>query len=331
MSDILSQSQIDELLRALNTGEINVAQIKEEEQDKKIKEYDFKRPNKFAKEQLRTLQIIYENFARLLSSYLSGHLRTYCQIDVVSVEQLTYYEYNNSLAEPVLLNIIDFSPLDGSLIIDIDSGIAFGIIDRMLGGPGKLSEKTRNFTELELTLLERILKGNVIRILKESWTNVLEINPSLSRIETNAQFAQIVSPNETIALVTMSVGIGELNGMINCCIPHIVIEPILDNLNTKFWFSKKKSETSAQSYYRLLEGNIRKTALWVRGVLGNSTITVKDFLELAVGDVIKLDNRTDSKIPVYVEDFIKFYGIVGSKNNRMAIKITEVEEEEQNG
>ncbi|MGI6113217.1 MAG: flagellar motor switch protein FliM [Mahellales bacterium] len=335
MSDILSQNEIDELLRALNTGEINVAQIKEEKKEKQVRNYDFRRPNKFAKEQLRTLQIIYENFARLLSSYLSGYLRTYCQLDIVSVEQLTYYEYNNSLAEPALINIINFSPLNGSFIIDIDSGIAYGIIDRILGGPGKSGEKgggkVRNFTELELTLLERITK-HIVRILKESWANVLDANPSLSKIETNAQFAQIISPNETIALITISVSIGELQGMMNCCIPHIVIEPILDNLSTKFWFSAKKSETVAQCYYKTLEGSIGKTALCIRGILGNCTITVKDFLELAVGDVIRLDNRTDDKIPVLVEDYIKFFGAVGCRNNRLAIKIMDVErEEEENG
>lgn len=321
MSDVLSQQEIDELLKALSSGELNINQIKEEAEEKKVRVYDFRRPNKFAKDQLRTLQIIYENFSRLMSSYLSGMLRTYCQVDVVSVEPQTYYEFINSLPDPVMLAIIDFKPLKGSMIMEFSPEIVYTIIDRLLGGPGKTTDKVRDFTEIEITLTERLVR-HLTGLMSESWANVLKADFKINTIETNAQFAQIISPNETIAIITMNALVGDAEGIINLCIPYIVIEPILPKLSTKFWFSGKMDEEDRDVQTEKIAKSIENTYINVRAVLGRTTITVRDFLGLQPGDVIKLDRKVEEDIAIVIENVQKFSGVVGIKNNRMAVQIT---------
>ncbi len=326
MAEILSQKEIDELLSALNSGEVDVLEIQDQAEENKIKEYDFKRPNKFAKDQLRTLQIIYESFARMMSSYLSGVLRTYCQAEVVSVEPLTYYEFNNSLPDPVILNIITFNPLKGSIMLAISPDMAFSMIDKMLGGPGTSINKVRNFTEIELVLIERIVK-NLLRFMSDAWKNVVDAEFRLDKIETNAQFAQIMSPNEPIAIVTLNVQIGESDGMVNVCIPHIVIEPISHQLTTKYWFKSQVSEeTKNEEKAKVLSEQLKYAKVNLRAILGETSITVDDFANLQEGDVIRLDRKANEDIDIMIENLRKFKGIVGLQNNNLAIQITTIEE-----
>jgi flagellar motor switch protein FliM len=324
VADILSQQEIDDLLNALVAGEVNVDEIQETTQEKKVSVYDFRRPKKFAKDQMRTLQIIYENFARLAASYFSGILRTYCQIDVISVEPQTYHEFINSLPDPAVMGIIEFRPLKGSIVLEFSPSIVYAIIDRMLGGIGTAPEKIRDFTEIEIVLIERIIR-QLIPIMNDSWANVLETDFVLEHIETNAQFAQIVSPNETIAIVTLDAHIGDVEGMINVCIPHMVIEPIIKQLTTKYWFSAKLADEVTQEHSNLLTHQLKTTELELRAILGNTYITVEDFIGLQKGDVIRLDKKVDEDAVIYVENVKKFYGAVGLKNNNLAIQITDIE------
>jgi len=321
LSDVLSQNEIDELLQALNAGEVDVQEIKGETKERKIKKYDFRRPDKFAKDQLRTLQIIHENFSRLLNTFLSGYLRTFINVDVLSVEQLTYYEFSNSISNPAVLGIINYHPLNGQIIVDISTDIAFTMIERVLGGHGQLPKETRTFTEIELTLLKNIII-KINKLLAEPWENIIALNPSLEKIETNSQFAQIVSPNETIALTTLSVKIGDVEGMINICIPHYVIEPIIPQLSTKFWFSSSNKEVTESEKNALRKG-LKKTTIEVKAVIGSTEISVKDFLNLQVGDVITLDTKIKENIKIYVGNQQRFLGKPGVTKNRIAVKITD--------
>ncbi len=325
MSDVLSQNEIDELLQALSTGEVDVKEIKEETIEKKIKKYDFRRPDKFAKDQLRTLQIIHENFSRLLNTFLSGYLRTLIQIEVLSVEQLTYHEFSNSISDPAVLGIIDFEPLSGQIIMDVSTDIAFTMIERVLGGNGRILKESRTFTEIELTLLKRVLI-KINKLLVECWENIITLNPSLEKIETNSQFAQIVSPNETIALITLSIKISEVEGLINICIPHFVLEPIVQKLNTKLWFSSNSKEITSIEKDAIKVG-LEKTFVNVKAVIGESNITVSDFLNLQVGDVIQLDKKVHEDITVIVGEQRKFLAKPGTKKKKIAIKITDLIEE----
>lgn len=323
MSEVLSQGEIDALLNALKTGELDAKGIVEEKVEKKVKKYDFKIPNKFAKDQLRTLQMIHENFARLLQTYLSGYLRALVQIEVVSVDQLTYYEFSNSMPNPSTLGIVEFSPLNGSVLIEISPNVSFAMIERVLGGTGYAYENNRTFTEIELTLIEKII-GQILNLLKDPWKNVIELRPKFKKIETNTQFAQIVSPNETVALITLSATIGMTEGMIHICIPHMVIEPIISKLSTKFWFSGIPKDIS-NTDIKYIERKIETTSLPLNVILGKCNLTVKDIIRLQTGDVILLNKSINDYMEILVGKKLKFYGVPGVKKNKVAVKITKVE------
>jgi len=323
VSEVLSQNEIDALLSALNSGEIDVQEIKEEKEERKVRDYNFKIPNKFAKDHTRTLQIMHENYSRLLQTYLSGYLRALVQIEVISVDQLTYNEFTNSMPNPSVLGIVEFAPLTGSIIVEMTPTISFAMIERILGGAGHAFERVRGFTEIELSLLEKII-GQIINFFKDPWKNVIELRPRLKKIETNPQFAQILSPNETVALITLNTKIGNIEGMIHICIPHLVIEPVIPKLSTKFWFSGITKEITG-SDLKIIEKKIQSTLLPIRVVLGDSEITVRDFLELGAGDVIQLNTSVNDDLKIYVGNLKKFSGKPGLKKNKVSVKITRIE------
>lgn len=322
MGEVLSQSEIDELFKALNTGEIDVNDMQEANEQKGVKVYDFTRPSKFSKEQLRTLEIIFENYARLISTYLSGHLRTMVSAEVMNAEAVTYSEFSNALINPVILAVTDFRPLKGSILLELSPNMGFTIIDRVLGGSGSGLNNIRDFTDIERVILEKIFI-QFVHLLVEPWQNVVELDPVLEKIETNSQVVQIISPNETIALVTLNIKIGSVAGMMNICIPHLVIESIMDKLNTKFWFSQKEQELGP-SYEEYIQKMIQKSRVPVKAILGKTHITVKEFLELMRSDIIKLDKDIDSDLDVYVGNILKFTGTPGEYKNKVAIKINQV-------
>ncbi len=322
MSDVLSQNEIDDLLSALSTGEVDVNEIEEEASEKKVRKYDFSRPDKFAKDQLRTLETIHENFSRLLNNFLSGYLRTFVEIEVLSVQSLIYNEFSNSVSNPAILGIVDFTPLEGEIIIDVSSDIAFAMIERVLGGSGAgVHKEQRSMTEIELTLVKTILM-RFISLLKEPWENIIELNPKLKTIETNSQFAQIVSPSESIALITLKMKVSDIEGMINICIPHFVIEPILPNLTSKLWFAKNQKKESTDEEKFALHQNLNYSDVTIKTIVGRTNISVGEFLGLQRGDIILLDKKTDEDFEIYVDTELQFHGRPGSKKNKVAVKIT---------
>ena len=231
MSDVLSQNEIDNLLQALNSGEVDAEEMKKSNENT-IRDYDFARPSKFSKEHLRTLEIIFEHYGRLLSTNLPIFLRKNIQVEVMNSEAVTYMEFTNALSNPVLLGIVDFSPLKGNIIIEMASKLGYAIVERMLGGEGEPLDKVRDYTEIELLIIERIMT-TCAELLREPWENVVDLHPRLERIETNSQFAQIISPSEMIAIVTMNIKIGDVEGLMNICLPYLTLEPVMDKLNTK--------------------------------------------------------------------------------------------------
>lgn len=322
MSEILSQSEIDALLQALNSGELNVQEMKEVEKSRKIKKYDFRNPQKIAKDQLRTLEIINENFLRFFQTFLSGYLRAPVKATIMSIDQFAYNEFNNAISNPAFLCIIDFKPLNGQILIDVSTNIVFTIIDRLLGGDGSEINESRAFTDIELSLMDNIMKKSM-PLIKEAWSNVIEINPKLDRIEVNPQFAQIIPPNETIALLTIQMEIGQRAGMMNICIPYLLIEPILEKLSAKYWFSATKNKLTQNEALEVRK-RILNTKVEVRAELGTAKVKVNEVINLQRGDVIKLDSRKDKEIKIKVGSNVKFMGNIGVSNNKMAIKITKV-------
>lgn len=327
MGDILSQNEIDDLLKALSTGEIDAHEMQTTTQEKKVKNHDFRRASKFAKDHIKTLNIIYDNYARLVTNFLTGYLRTLVQVDVVTVEALPYSDFSNSVSNPVILAIIDFAPMTGSIIFEIDPNIAYALVDRILGGRGTSMERVREFTEIELAIIERIII-QVLNLMREPWENVISIRPRLDKIETNAQFAQIVAQNETVALITLSARIGDVDGMINICIPHMVVEPIVSKLSTKFWFSTVEKEATPEMK-ESIEARVENTKVPVKAVLGKSIISVQEFLDLQQGDVLPLDTGVNEDMEIHVGSHLKFYATPGVKKNKVAVKITRVLKKEE--
>lgn len=326
MGEVLSQNEIDNLLQALSSGELDADEMKDEG-EKQVKYYDFARPAKFSKEHLRTLEIVFEHYARLLSTNLPVYLRKNIQVEVVNSEATTYLEFSNALSNPVILGIVDFSPLNGHIIMELASNLGYAIIDRMLGGEGTPLEKTRDFSEIELTIIERIM-NICVGLMVEPWKNVVDISPRLERIETNSQFAQIISPSEMIAIITINLKMGDLEGMMNICLPYLTLEHVMDRLNTKFWFSSIQNQDDS-IYGDAIKTLISKSNMPVKAVLGKSSITVNDFAHLQCGDIIRLDKKVDEELKIYVGNLEKFAALPGASGDKYAVRITSVIREEQ--
>lgn len=322
MGDILSQNEIDRLLQQLNTGELDVKEISKETTEKRVRNHDFRRPSKFAKDHIRTLQIINENYARFLTNFLSGYLRTLVQVEVQTVQPLQYSEFTNSIANPAVLGIVEFKPFLGSIIFEINPTIAYSLIDRILGGRGNGVEKIRGFTEIELAILMRIM-SQMLGLMQEPWENVAKIKPVLDRVETNAQFVQIMSPNEMVALITFTARIGDVEGLINLCIPHMTVEPIMPMLTTKLWFSSIEKGSTDETKSTI--GNkVEETRVPVTAILGRTSLSVREFLNLQTGDVLSLDTGVEGKLEVLVGSMLKFYGKPGVRNKKSAVKVTDI-------
>ena len=326
MGEVLSQNEIDSLLAALSTGELDANDIKETD-DKPVRNYDFARPAKFSKEHLRTLEIIYEHYGRLLSTNLPMYLRKNVQISVASSETVAFSEFSNALSNPVILGIASLHPLKGSIMVELSPNIGFTVIDRMLGGRGEALEKNRDFSEIELVIIEKILIL-CIQLMKDPWKNVMDISPVLDRIETNPQFAQIIAPNDMIAIVTLNVKIGEVEGFMNICLPYFTIEEVIDKLNTKFWYSTMK-ESDEKDYSIYVESLIRRAEVPLKAYLGTSSITVSDFANLQCGDIIRLGTKTTDALSVYVGNIRKFMAVPGKSGDKYAVRVTSVIRDEE--
>ena len=325
MGEVLSQDEIDNLLKALSTGELDADEMKNTD-ERQVKDYDFARPAKFSKEHLRTLEVIFEHFGRLLATNLPAYLRKSVSVDVVNSEVVIYSEFSNALSNPVLLGVVGMDPLMGNVIMEMASNLGFAIVDRLLGGVGNSLEKERDFSEIELSILERVFTI-CVNLLHEPWENVVEITPRLNRIETNSQFAQIISPSETIAIVTINLKIGDVEGLMNICLPYTTLEPVMDKLNTKYWFSTMK-EKDSNSYEAAIENIIDNALIPMKAVLGTSKINVQDFVNLQLGDVIRLDRKVDDELEVYVGNIKKFKALPGYSDNKYAVRVTEILREE---
>ncbi|OIU72219.1 flagellar motor switch protein FliM [Rossellomorea aquimaris] len=321
MADVLSQSEIDALLSALNTGEMSADDFKKEEEERKVKVYDFKRALRFSKDQIRSLTRIHENFARILTTYFSAQLRTYVQINVASADQIPYEEFIRSVPKMTILNVYELPPLDGRILMEINPNIAYSMMDRVMGGKGVSVNKVENLTEIETTIMSQLFE-RAFENLSEAWSSVADVVPVFAEFEVNPQFLQMVSPNETVVVISLNTTIGETSGMINICIPHVVLEPIIPKLSGSYWMETKKRDIKPEETANL-ERRIKKAYVPVVAELGNSEISIEDFLMLDSGDVIQLNARIDDPLTIKVGEMPKFTGQPGRSNNKLAIQILE--------
>ncbi len=331
----LSQDEIDNILHTINAGLSMPAEdiATSAAETKKLKIYDFKRPDKFSKEQIRTVQNIHESFSRLTTTSLSAQLRCLVEVKVSAVDQLTYEEFTRSVSSPAPLAIINMDPLKGSAILQVDTGIAFAIVDRLFGGPGVSQSKiVRELTDIESSVME----GIILRILgnmREAWSQIIELRPRLSNIDTNIQFIQIVPPNEMVILVTLEIKIQDkqkdvnIEGMMNLCIPYLTIEPIVNKLSTQFWYSTVRRSTTTE-YLMTIKNRISQIPIPIVVELGKTEIHMNEILSLKPGDLILLPNSpVEGNLVAKVVNQPKYLCRPGLVGNKVAVQITKVLDE----
>ncbi|WP_078391493.1 flagellar motor switch protein FliM [Shouchella patagoniensis] len=321
MADVLSQGEIDALLSALTTGEMNAEELLKLESEKKVRTYDFKRALRFSKDQIRNLSRIHENYARLLTTYFSARLRSLVQIQVASVEQVPYEEYIRSIPSMTFLNVIEPTPLNGRVLLEVNPNIAYAMFDRVLGGRGMSLNKIENLTEIEKKILAGLFES-MLECFAEAWTSVVELKPETENIEVNPQFLQLVSPNETVVVISLSTSIAETTGLMTICLPHVVLEDILPKLTNHHWFQEQRGVLSKEDE-ELLNQQVKRTSINVSAELGRSEITIEEFLQLRSGDVITLNQSIQDTLHVLVGGELKFKGQPGQQRDRMAIQVTE--------
>ncbi|HWQ89474.1 MAG TPA: flagellar motor switch protein FliM [Desulfitobacteriaceae bacterium] len=331
MGDVLPWTKIDALPGTQSEKHVNDQCTDAGTISEKIRTYDFKCPNKFSKDQIHSLQNIFDKYCRVLTTYFIGHFHATADAKVLSIKQMTYDEFISSLPNPTILAIFCLNPLEGRVLMEMSLSLAFSVVELLLGGNGQDLGKNRVLTEIEQTIIEKRLT-QMMGLIKEAWEEVYSINPRFLTLETNPQFIQIMTPNEQVVLVTVEVTIGEMGGVINICLPYVVLEPVLDKLSTSFLFSTQASTNAAQ-YVKLLQQNVEKAKVDVMALLGTTEILVKDLLNLAAGDVIPLSQSVQDPLPVYVGDNIKFKGIPGLHKEQLAVRLVEIVKDggDQNG
>ncbi|MCB1158293.1 MAG: flagellar motor switch protein FliM [Leptospiraceae bacterium] len=326
MTEILSQDEIDALLNAISSGEVAEDEYAAVGEQKKVKIYDFKRPDKFSKDQIRTLQMMHETFARQATTGLSAQLRALVGVHVASVDQLTYEEFIRSIPNPTTLAVINMDPLKGSAILEMDPSISFTIIDRLFGGRGESAKINRELSDIEMSVME----GIIVRILgnlREAWSTVIDLRPRLGNIETNPQFAQVVPPNDMVVLITLETKVGDVEGMTNLCIPYITIEPIINKLSAQYLYSSLRSGETDENKV-VIQERLDQIKIPLITEVGSVDITMNDLLNLSVGDIVKLENTpTKSDLVIKVGDRSKFKCTPGRSGNRLAVQIGETIEE----
>ena len=320
MTDMLSQDEIDQLLTAISSGDTEPEDFKSINDNRKIKIYDFKRPDKFSTEATRTIKMMHETFARQTTTTLSAQLRTLAHVHVATVEQLTYEEFIRSIPAPTTLALINMDPLPGSAVLEIDPSITFSIIDRLFGGKGQSIKIQRELTDIEGSVMEGIIV-KILANMREAWNTVIDLRPRLGTIETTPQFAQIVPPNDIVILVTLEVKVGDEEGMMNFCLPYVTVEPVVSKLSTQYWFTSVRRSSTTQ-HLAVLKEKLAAVEVDVAAEVGSLDISVSDVLSLVVGDIIRLPSvQVGDPFTLSIGNRKKFYCQPGVVGKRVAVQL----------
>ena len=325
MADVLSQSEVESLLAALDPGSAPAPahEKRSDEQNSQISVYDFKRPERVSKDQMRALEALHEGFGRNLGAALSGYLRTIIEVSVAHIEQLTYAEFIHSLPNPTCFNLLRADQLEGQLCLEISPLIIYPIIDRLLGGSNAdLFIPQRPLTQIEQRLVQRIT-DRATHHLSEAWTNLTPVTFKVEDFESNPQLVQIVPPNETVVVVGFELKMGNRAGTMTLCIPYNVIEPIMGVLAAQNWFSYQR-KPGQQDHVRKLTSSLSTAPVDLRVFLAQTTISVNDLLNLQPGDLLTTEKDQSREVLVQVEGRNKFLGRIGQFKGNRAIQITRV-------
>ncbi len=323
MADVLTQAQIDEMLKNVAMG---AAPVVTQEEKAKIKEYDFRAPKKFTREQIKVLDSIFENYARLLSSYLTGLLRLYCSVTLVTIEEQRYSEFNNALPDYVMMGMVDMGILNDevsetNVIVQVSNAITYTMIDRLLGGKGEYRDVNRDFTEIEITIMTDVM-ANFAEMLKEPWMTHIELEPKLIGIETNSRVVQTIGHEDTVIIVALEVEINGLKSIISVCIPAINLDEIMGKFIPRYTGSRRKTDAAREQERRdSIMSGISVTDLEIKAILGEINLDLYEVLTLQVNDVIPLNKPITSNITIKVGENVWCDGKLGTYNNKKAVMI----------
>jgi flagellar motor switch protein FliM len=327
--DVLSQAEVESLLSALESGAPKKESRRLARKEppggprgrEKVVTYDFKRPERVGKEQMRALQSLHEGFGRNFGAALSGLLRTIVEVKLTSVDQLTYSEFVFSLENPTCFNLLKADPLEGNLILDINPAILYPIIDRLLGGGRDAGHHARRpLTEIELRLVARIT-GLFLAELKRAWENVVELDLSVVHVESNPQLVQIVPPNEVVVLISFELSLHEdVRGMLNLCIPFNSLERIGSKLSSNSWSSYGRRDASPETIQQIGQ-SLRGSVVDVVAELAVTRITTGDLIGLRVGDIITTEQDVQRPIVLSIGGLPKFHARPGAFKGRKAVSV----------
>ena len=323
MADVLTQAQIDEMLKNVAMGTEPLVAKSEETA---VKEYDFRAPKKFTKEQIKILESIFENYARLLSSYLTGKLRLYCRVSLMNIEEQRYNEFNNALPDYVVMGMVDLGIKNDEIsetdvIIQVSNSVTYTMIDRLLGGKGEYNDLNRDFTEIEITIMTDIVKS-FTELLKEPWMTHIDLEPRLIGIETNSRVVQTIGHEDTVIIVALEVEINGQNSIVSVCIPAINLDEIMGKFIPRYSGSRRKTDAHREQERRdSIMGGISTTDLIVKAVLGEINLDMYEVLTLQVNDVIPLNKKISENIVVKVGERPWCDGKLGTYNSKKAIMI----------
>jgi len=326
MSKTLSQWEIDALLNSVaseegGSGGGGSASGGSLMPDRNIKLYDFRRPDKFSKEHIRAIQNIHETFARVTASSLSSYLRSSTTVSLSSIEQVVYDEYIHQLSNPTLVNLVELQPLSGRIVVEMNMNIGLAMLDRMMGGAGQMTVRRNELTDIEMALL-RSLGATVSAGLRDGWTAVADLQPVLVETVLNADLVQAALPGDIAALLLFEIHTLGMSGTISICVPHPVIEPLMDRLNTQAWFSSSSRKSESENDRLKLAESIRDAHLPIAVELGTTTVTLGELLDIRADDVIRLDRSQEAELPIRAGKRARFLGRPGTLGGNRAVQVT---------
>ncbi|MCL1788737.1 MAG: flagellar motor switch protein FliM [Oscillospiraceae bacterium] len=327
MADALTQEQIDAMLNSAMSGE--VLEIDPSSMEITIKDYDFRAPKKLTKERMKTLDSIFDNYARLMSSYLTGLLRLYCKVTLVSIEEQKYFEFNNALPDYVIMGIsslkVDDEDVDDvTAIVQLSNSISYIMIDRLLGGRGEYTDSERDFTEIETNVMGGIVK-NMVSMFQEPWENYVEVQPELEKIETNSRVVSNIGYDDTMVIAVLEVHLNEVKSIVSVCIPALELDGLMQKYTTFNARGSKKTDAAREDERKeTIMTTLSQSLLNVTAVLGETNLDMFDVMNLQTGDIIPLGKSIDGNIVLNIGGQTWFDGKLGVYNSKKAIKIETV-------
>ena len=328
MAEALSQSQIDELLNRMKSGEASQLAV---EQEEKVKEYDFSSPKKFTKDQLKSLNSLYENYSRVMSSYFTSILRSTCDVSISQIEEQRYYEFNNALPDNALIGIISFFPDDkpfdeNTMMLELSTSFGYMLIDRLMGGSGELFSPDRDYTEIEISLLKMVIQ-NITRYLQDVWSSFFPIKTELRNVETNGRFIQAFSPQDVVVIITFDIDEEFYRGTANICMPTENLEDLISSFTMKYNRSAKQQDEEKERFKRQqILTSIKESEINLEAHLDDCVMSLGDISQLQVNDVISLNKKISEDISVEVEGIPFFRARLGELNSQKALKIIRVDD-----